>query len=115
MDPTTGLQGFCDFLLSASPEQFTIQAPVVVIVEAKNENITSGLGQCLAEMVAAQKFNAINQKSLTGIYGVVTTGTNWRFLQLHQHQAQIDRREYFINELDRILGIFERAIAPSLP
>src|SRR5258708_3272306 len=37
-DPGRGLRGVCDFLLSLSPEQFAIEAPVVAIVEAKNEN-----------------------------------------------------------------------------
>jgi len=57
VDLEKGLIGYCDFLLSASKEQFFISAPVITIVEAKNENIIGGLGQCVAEMVAAQIFN----------------------------------------------------------
>ena len=57
MDPAQGLVGFCDFILSQSAEQVDIVAPVVTIVEAKNESIRSGLGQCIAEMVAVQMFN----------------------------------------------------------
>jgi hypothetical protein len=110
VDLEAGLQGFCDFLLSLSPEQFVIQAPVMAIVAAKNENLSSGLGQCLAELVAAQQFNQRAGRAIAPLYGVVTTGTNWRFLTLSQQQAQIDRREYFINEIDQILGIFDCAI-----
>ena len=33
------------------------EAPVVVVVEAKNENMKQGIIQCIAEMVAAQQFN----------------------------------------------------------
>ena len=44
MDFEKGLRGTCDFLLSLSPLQLTVQAPVVAIVEAKNNNIKSGLG-----------------------------------------------------------------------
>lgn len=105
VDPAQGLSGFCDFLLSASPEQFFIQAPVTVIVEAKNENITSGLGQCIAELIAAQQFNAQTQTAIATLYGAVTTGTNWRFLTLHDKHAHIDRTEYYIKEIDHILGI----------
>jgi hypothetical protein len=43
--------------LTLSPEQLAIEVPVVAIVEAKNENINRGIAQCLAEMVAAQRFN----------------------------------------------------------
>jgi hypothetical protein len=34
-----------------------VEAPAIVIVEAKKSDIKSGLGQCIAEMVAAQRFN----------------------------------------------------------
>ncbi len=44
-----GLRGVCDFLLSLSPLQLTIQAPVVMVVEAKNENVKQGISQCIAE------------------------------------------------------------------
>ena len=54
IDKERGLNGFCDFLISCSPEQLFVKAPVIAIVEAKNENIMSGIGQCIAEMVAAQ-------------------------------------------------------------
>ena len=46
-DAEMGLGGVCDFLLSLSPLQLVVQAPVVAIVEAKNDNIQAGLGQCL--------------------------------------------------------------------
>ena len=54
VDADRGLNGFCDFLISRSPQQSVIQSPVIAIVEARNENIELGLGQCMAEMVAAQ-------------------------------------------------------------
>jgi hypothetical protein len=58
VDATQGLMGVCDFLIAQSREQFFIHAPVVVIVEAKNENFKAGMGQCNATMMAAQCFNA---------------------------------------------------------
>ncbi|MGB3650304.1 MAG: hypothetical protein WBA41_03720 [Rivularia sp. (in: cyanobacteria)] len=36
VDIEKGLLGYCDFLISASSEQFFISAPVINIVEAKN-------------------------------------------------------------------------------
>lgn len=105
VDPERGLQGFCDFILSQSPEQIEVVSPVITIAEAKNESIPSGLGQCMAEMVAAQIFNEREGKKVDIIYGAVTTGTNWRFLRLMNSQIWIDDREYFINEIDHILGI----------
>jgi hypothetical protein len=35
----------------------------------------------------------------------VTTGTNWRFLRLEGAVAKIDIREYYLQEIGRILGI----------
>jgi hypothetical protein len=44
-DPERGLRGVCVFLLSLSPEQLTVTAPVVAVAEAKNENILAKLQQ----------------------------------------------------------------------
>lgn len=110
VDLDQGLQGFCDFILSKSSEQVDITAPVVNIIkglklEAKNESIRSGLGQCIAEMVAAQIFNQRHGQIINSIYGVVTTGSLWRFLILEGQTAHIDQPEYFIGNVDKILGI----------
>jgi hypothetical protein len=105
VDPSLGLQGFCDFILSKSSEQVDITAPVLAIVEAKNESIRGGLGQCLAEMVGAKIFNERSGQQIDRIYGVVTTGSLWRFLMLEANNAYIDRPEYFIGNVDKILGI----------
>ncbi|MEB3337186.1 MAG: hypothetical protein VKJ46_06985, partial [Leptolyngbyaceae bacterium] len=52
VEPEADLSGYCDFLISRSPEQLFIKAPAIVIVEAKKEDLKPALGQCLAEMVA---------------------------------------------------------------
>ena len=52
-----GLVGICDYLLSLSPEQYVVEAPILVLVEAKKSDLNLGMGQVVAEMVAAQKFN----------------------------------------------------------
>lgn len=104
VDVEAGLNGFCDFLLTASSEIYEISCPVITLVEAKNENIKGGLGQCMAEMVAAQKFNAQNDQQLP-IYGVVTTGMIWKFLRLEEKTLWIDQEDYFIKEIGKLLGI----------
>ena len=105
VDPAQGLNGFCDYLLTASKELYEIRQPVVTLVEAKNENIKAGLGQCIAEMLAAQIFNQRSGESLFPIYGCVTTGTEWKFLKLEGQRCHIDLRDYFIVEMPKILGI----------
>lgn len=76
------MNGFCDFIISGSAEQLLIEAPVVTLVEAKNDNLKSGLAQCIAEMVGAQMFNRKKSNEIPIIYGAVTNGTNWQFLAL---------------------------------
>lgn len=105
VDETAGLKGRCDYILARNPEQLALTAPVCVLVEAKNENIIGGIPQCLAEMIAAQRFNAIGGISVTPIYGIVTTGFLWRFLRLTDHHAQIDSVEYAIQTPRKIFGI----------
>lgn len=105
VDASKGLEGRCDFILSCSPEQYDITSPVVTIVEAKNESIKSGLGQCIATMFASQLFNQQQGNIINEIYGVVTTGTDWKFLKLCDNTIFIDKNDYFIKEIDKILGI----------
>jgi hypothetical protein len=45
IDRVKGLNGVCDFMISHSPEQLSLNAPVFTLVEAKNDNIKSGIGQ----------------------------------------------------------------------
>jgi len=100
-----GLNGVCNFIVSLSVEQFFLDAPVVVIVEAKKENIIKGLPQCIAEMRAAQIFNEKRENQIETVYGIVTTGSNWKFLKLQNQMVSIDFDEYHIKELNRIMGI----------
>ena len=110
VDRERGLSGYCDYLICCSKEQYFIRAPVVTIVEAKNENIKGGLGQCVAEMVAAQMFNQQQQVSISKIYGAVSTGTTWKFLLLEKQTVFIDAIEYYINQIAVILGILLQPI-----
>ena len=105
VDRKQGLAGFCDYLFSRSPERTEVVAPVLAVVEAKREDIPSGIGQCLAELVAAQRFNEKQGKPLRFLYGCVTTGDRWRFLRLEDKHATIDINEYPVEALEKILGI----------
>ena len=72
--------------------------------------IKSGLGECAAEMVAANLFNEQQQNQISAIYGAVTTGEIWKFLRLEKQTLSIDIKEYFLNDLDKILGVFVSGI-----
>lgn len=110
VDLTKGLNGICDFIITKSPEILMLTAPVIIIVEAKKENINAGLGQCAAEMVAAQIFNEQAATEIKIIYGAVTTGSIWQFLKLEKQTLSIDLSEYYLNDVNRIMGILASGI-----
>ena len=105
VDKEKNLSGFCDFILSKSAEQLYLEAPVVTIVEAKNENIIAALGQCIAEMYAAKIFNERENNDIPAIYGAVTTGDEWKFIKLVDNTAYIDLGKYYANHIKKIIGI----------
>ena len=105
VDAEQGLTGICDFLVSLSPILSFLEAPIVILVEAKRENLTLGFGQCAAEMLAAQHFNKEKGNDIPNIYGATTSGTEWRFLKLEGTRLHIDRIVYPIAQCDKILGI----------
>lgn len=104
MDTVQGLYGFCGFLVSRSPTMLSVTAPVLAVVEAKREDLTAGVAQCIAEMYAAL-FNARDGEPRETLYGTVTSGTNWRFLRLRGLVAEVGVQEYFIEDVDKIPGI----------
>lgn len=104
VDAAVGLTGVCDFMISRSPEQLEVEAPAIVMVEAKKGDLKVGLGQCIAEMVAAQKFNEAKGRSISAIYGSVSSGTAWRFLKLEGQIVTIDLTDYPLPTVDKILG-----------
>jgi hypothetical protein len=107
VDQEKGLNGFCDFLFSKSSNKFTVDAPVLMLVEAKRGEIESGLGQCVAEMVAAQAYNQNKNKNIPTIYGCVTSGNLWQFLKLESNNIIIDPNSYLVTPVQKILGILK--------
>ena len=105
VDADADLTGVCDFMISLSPRQFSLKAPIIILVEAKKDDLLVGLGQCVAEMVAAQRFNAEEGNDIACIYGAITSGIDWLFLKLERNKLYIDMAAYQIAQCDKILGI----------
>jgi hypothetical protein len=111
-DAAAGLNGYVDFILCEGIQRFTVSAPVCLIFEAKRDSIPDGLGQAIAGMVGAQRYNAREGHPIDPIYGCVTTGSLWRFLRLSGATLTSDRREYFMAEVEEILGVLSSMIRP---
>lgn len=111
-DPAARLTGQCDFAISRGPQRSVIGAPVLVIFEAKRDSIPDGLGQCIAAMEGAVRSNRRQNAAVDPVYGCVTTGTAWRFLQLSGGRVTIDLAEYNLSQVDKLLGILMHMVGP---
>ena len=110
VDSERGLNGSCDFLIGNSSGLLLVNAPVIIIVQAKPENLNIELGQCVAEMFAASIFNEREKNEIPAIYGAVTSGSIWKFLRLTNQVIEIGLIEYYIADMNKILGILASVI-----
>ncbi len=99
------LTGTPDYIIASRSElgNNVLGLPLVLIVEAKQNDFTKGWGQCLAELVAAQKINSHHQLSQP-VYGIVTDGELWQFGQLHEKLFLKDTTRTTIDKLDNVFG-----------
>ena len=112
-DPSRRLNGYCDFLLTRGPSAALRAAtPFAAVVEAKNDSIPSGFGQCIAAMVAAGWSNGRAGQPPRPVFGVVTNGTAWQVLRLDEKDLRIDCNQYSIDDLPRVAGVL-KAIADA--
>lgn len=107
VDAGRGLNGYCDFILTRGESQHVLRAPFAAIVEAKNDLIRTGLGQCIAAMYAARLCNERAGGAVQTVHGVVSTGAAWKFLRLSGDVVTLDTLEYFIDNLPKIMGILK--------
>ncbi len=109
VDPLRRLSGECDFLLSLTDPLPRLRAPLLAVSEAKKNDIEAGLGQCAAQMVAAQLFN--ERAGRRGpIHGCVTTGEDWQFLRLIGQDLVIDPSRRYINQVGSVLAALLAAV-----
>jgi hypothetical protein len=97
------LSGTPDYLIATRSElgMTVVGTPLVMLVEAKKNDFEQGWGQCLAELVAAQK---INDDSDFPVYGVVTDGKLWEFGQLVGDTFIQNRTNFTIDNLPILFG-----------
>jgi hypothetical protein len=106
------LTGTPDYLItSKSPLGKTILGlPLIVVVEAKQNNFTEGWGQCLAELLAAQK---LNQDETRPVQGIVTDGEVWHFGKLVSQVFIKNETVLAISDLKKIFGAISYLIRDS--
>jgi hypothetical protein len=114
IDAERGLTGECDFILAVGPSVPPLRAPIATLVEAKKNDIEAGLGQCVAQMVAARQFNERAGRTGTSVFGCVTTGEDWQFLRLTDSVALLDSKRYYFDNVGGILGVLQAIIKDAV-
>jgi hypothetical protein len=104
VDAAVGLNGIVDFFICRSTSILVPTAPAIILLEAKKGDIASGYGQCVAEMVAAVRFNARKNKGEFPVYGCLSNGLLWRFLRLEGQTVTIDLMDYPLAPVGELLS-----------
>ena len=97
------MNGVPDYFISTRSElgKTVVGSPLILLVEAKKNDFEQGWGQCLAELVAAQK---INDDAAFPVYGIVTDGTLWQFGRLIGDTFTQNRTDFALANLPILFG-----------
>ena len=100
------LSGTPDYFISTRSELgiLTVGTPLIILVEAKKNDFEQGWGQCLAELVAAQK---INDDPDTPVYGIVSDGERWQFGKLTSDAFTRHKTSFSIDNIPTLFGAID--------
>ena len=111
------LSGTPDYFVSTRSElgMLIVGTPLIMLVEAKKNDFEQGWGQCLAELVAAQKINEDTEHS---VYGIVSDGTLWQIGYLVNETFTQNRTSFSVDNLpvlfSAINSVFKAASQANL-
>jgi hypothetical protein len=107
------LSGIPDYIVAQrSPRgKVILEQPYLILVEAKKDNFEEGWGQCLAELIAAQKMNA---KPDQAIFGIVSNGKLWEFGKLQNEVFTKHIRAYILEDLEKLMAVINFLFSESL-
>lgn len=106
------LSGIPDYIIARrSPKgKVILDKPYLILVEAKKDNFEEGWGQCLAELIAAQKLNGNTDNRL---FGIVSNGKLWEFGQLEGTIFTKNIRYYVLENLENLMAAINFIFAES--
>jgi hypothetical protein len=110
LDYDDNLRGELDYMVCRrSPRGPLVpDRPVLLVGEAKREDSTRGWNQALGGMIAARMIDPTPGRVF---YGLVTTGSVWRFGKLDGPTFTEDPRPFGLDDLDRLAGALHFAFA----
>ena len=95
------LSGFPEYILARrSPlGKVVFDRPYLMLVKAKQDNFEAAWGQCIAEMIAAQRLNG--ELNLT-VFGIASNGNFWQFGKLEENVFTRNTTFFSIQEIDKL-------------
>ena len=107
------LNGTPDYLISTKSElgRPVVGTPLIILVEAKKNDFEQGWGQCLAELVTAQKINA---DPAFPVYGIVSDGTWWQFGRLIADAFTQNRTSFSVDNLPLLFGAVDAVFQATM-
>jgi hypothetical protein len=112
VDPERGLEGEVSYLFSTAAPLPVVMAPLVGVISFRSGEIEAGLGECLAQMIAASLFNQRKGQPNDTISGATTNGNEWLFLQLQKNRLRVNSESHYRSDLPRLMGAFRTLFAP---
>jgi hypothetical protein len=100
------LSGIPDYIIATRSAlgKTVLESPLVITVEAKKNDFEQGWGECLAELLAAQK---INDDVDFPVHGIVTDGKFWEFGKLCKDIFTKNIQSYTIDHLAALFGALD--------
>lgn len=108
---TEQLQGLLDYLLRSHSQ--------LLVIEAKQEDLTNGFTQLAAELIALERWeDSTDIEVQPDLVGAVTTGVLWQFGVLHRKTKLIEQslNSYRVTEdLEQLMRILIAALLDKAP
>lgn len=100
------LTGTPDYMIAKRSElgKTVFEFPMIIAVEAKQNDFTKGWGQCAAELVAAQRLNADSGRP---VYGIVSDGKLWEFGRLRETSFIKESEGFTVDHIGLLFGVLE--------
>ncbi|MEM6299653.1 MAG: hypothetical protein AAF740_13270 [Bacteroidota bacterium] len=108
INPQDDLTGACDFFFTLIPYSAYLEAPIISLAEAKDEDMDYGIAQCAAQLYGARLFNEQEGRNFPMMYGCASTGTDWQFIRFEENTFYIDTKIY--TDVTEILGVWHYII-----
>lgn len=108
------LSGVPDYIVArrSARGKIILDQPYFILIKAKKDNFDEGWGQCLAELVAAQKLNQAQDYSPT-VFGIVSNGKLWEFGQLEKDTFTKNSQFYTLRDLNPLMSAINYLFAES--